>query len=176
MPPLPPSEATPDLLPHEIAGPVGYLPYPWPIMIGAGLLLLILLSLVGWALLAWRQRVKRRPPTARQIALDNLMRARAGAAQVGCYPFSIEVCHALRVFLGAEYALPATTQTSYEFLQTARGSKVFDAAGLTRRTDFLAKVDAVKFAQAEASATDNLELVSLAEELVKGGVPDVVAS
>ena len=81
----------------------------------------------------------------------------------------------LRGFLSAEHHLPATTQTSYEFLQTARQSGVFDAVRLEHLTRFLDKADAIKFARADATASDNLELVGLAEDLVKGGQDAVAA-
>ena len=98
------------------------------------------------------------------------------AAEAAPYEFSIEVCDVLRTFLGAEHHLPATTQTSYEFLQTAHGSGVFDADRLARLTRFLDKADAIKFARADASGADNAELASLAEDLVRGEVPDAVAA
>lgn len=174
MPPAS-TNAPADLLPHEIAGPVWYWPYPVPVMIGAGVVLLLLLALAVWAFVAWRRRRSRRPLTAREKALAALARARLWAAQAPPYDFSIEVCDVLRNFLGAEHHLPATTQTSYEFLQTARGSKVFEGDRLARLSRFLDKADAIKFARAEATAEDNTALADLAEDLVKGG-PDAGAA
>jgi hypothetical protein len=164
-----PADASADLLPHEIAGPVWYLVYPLPVMIAAGVVLLLLLGLAVWGLVAWRRRANRRPLSPREKALAALAAARGRAEASESYTFSIEVCDVLRVFLGAEHHLPATTQTSYEFLQTARGSGVFDEGRLRSLTRFLEKADAIKFARAEASSADNLELTGLAEELVKGG-------
>jgi hypothetical protein len=37
-------------------------------------------------------------------------------------------------------------------------------------------VDGIKFAHADATAADNDDLTALAEDLVKGEVPDAVAS
>lgn len=173
---MPPTNAMPqDLLPHEIVGPVGYWPYPLPVMIGAGAVLAILLGLLVWALVVWIRRRNRRPLTAKEKALAALSAARSLAEQAAPYLFSIEVCDVLRKFLGTEHRLPATTQTSYEFLQTARQSGVFDALRLEHLTSFLDKADAIKFARAAATGADNLELVGLAEDLVKGG-KDAVAS
>lgn len=174
MPPT--ADANADLLPHEIAGPVWYLPYPLPVMIAAGLVLLLALALAVRALVRWRKRKTRRILTARERALAALSAARKRAGEAAPYEFSIEVCDVLRSFLGAEHHLPATTQTSYEFLQTARGSALFDADRLARLTRFLDKADAIKFARADATAADNDELAMLAEDLVKGGVPDAVAA
>lgn len=173
---MPPADANTDLLPHEIAGPVWYLPYPLPVMIAGGVLLLLALALGIWAFVRWRRRKAQRILTARERALAAIAAARARAQEMAPYEFSIEVCDVLRSFLGSEHHLPATTQTSYEFLQTARGSAVFDADRLARLTRFLDKADAIKFARADATAADNDELAALAEDLVKGEVPDAVAA
>ncbi len=173
---MPPADAPANLLPHEIAGPVWYLPYPLPVMIAAGVALMVLLGLALWAFVAWRRRVNRRPLTPREKALAALERALAAAPEAPPYEFSIEVCDILRRFLGTEHRLPATTQTSYEFLQTARGSGVFDADRLARLTRFLDKADMSKFARAEATGADNTGLAALAEDLVKGDVADAVAA
>ena len=173
---MPPADANADLLPHEIAGPVWYLPYPLPVMIAGGVLLLLALALGIWVFVRWRRRKARRILTARERALAAIAAARARAEETAPYEFSIEVCDVLRSFLGSEHQLPATTQTSYEFLQTARGSALFDADRLARLTRFLDKADAIKFARADATARDNDELAVLAEDLVKGEVPDAVAA
>jgi hypothetical protein len=173
---MPPADPNADLLPHEIAGPVWYLPYPLPVMIALGVLALLLLALAIWAFVAWRRRVNRRPLTARERALAALAAARGRADAAAPYEFSIEVCDILRSFLGTEHRLPATTQTSYEFLQTARGSGIFDETRLRGLTRFLDKADAIKFARADATAADNAELAGLAEELVKGEQTHAVAA
>jgi hypothetical protein len=173
---MPAPDANTDLLPHEIAGPVWYLPYPLPVMIAVGVVVLLLLALGIWLLVRWRRNKARRILTAREKALAALAAAQGRAAEAPPYDFSIEVCDVLRTFLGAEHHLPATTQTSYEFLQTARGSGMFDAERLARLTRFLDKADAIKFARADASGADNAELAGLAEDLVKGEVPDAVAA
>lgn len=166
---MPPAAAPADLLPHEIAGPADYWFVPLPYLVAGGVVLLVLLALGIWALVAWRRRARRRPLTALEKALAALAAARARAEQSDPYGFIIEVCDVLRTFLSSEHHLPATTQTSYEFLQTARGSGVFDAGRLARLTRFLDKADAIKFARVDATAADNVELLGLAEDLVKGG-------
>ena len=173
MPPTNTATVPQDLLPHEIAGPVGYWPYPLPVMIGAGVVLALLLALLVWVLVVWLRR--RRPLTAKEKALAALSAARSGAEQAAPYLFSIEVCDVLRNFLGTEHRLPATTQTSYEFLRTARESGAFDQGRLDYLTRFLDKADAIKFARAAATGADNIELVGLAEDLVKGG-PNAAAA
>ncbi len=173
---MPPVDPNADLLPHEIAGPVWYLPYPLPVMIAAAAISILLLGAGIWAFVAWRRRANRRPPTAREQALSELARARAAAQSTPPYDFSIMVCDVLRTFLGCEHRLPATTQTSYEFLQTARVSGVFNDDRFGRLTRFLDKADAIKFARAEATGDDNAELTDLAENLVKGREADAVAA
>ena len=173
---MPAPDANTDLLPHEIAGPVWYLPYPLPVMIAVGVVVLLLLALGIWLLVRWRRNKARRILTAREKALAALAAAQGRAAEAPPYDFCIEVCDVLRTFLGTEHHLPATTQTSYEFLQTARGSGMFDADRLARLTRFLDKADAIKFARADASGADNAELAGLAEDLVKGEVPDAVTA
>jgi len=173
---MPPVDPNADLLPHEIAGPVWYLPYPLPVMIAAGAVALLLLGLTVWAFVAWRRRVNRRPLTAREKALAALAAARGRSAQAAPYEVSIDLCDILRPFLGAEYSLPAPTPTSYEFLRTARGSGIFDESRLGALSRFLDKADAIKFARADASVADNEELTGLAEELVKGGKAHAVTA
>jgi hypothetical protein len=168
MPPTDAANAPQDLLPHEIAGPVDYLPYPLPVLIWSGAVVVLLLGLLVWALVVWWRRRRRRPLTATARALAALSAARSAAQQTAPYLFSIEVCDVLRNFLAAEHRLPAATQTSYEFLQTARQSQVFDEERLGHLTRFLDKADAIKFARAAATSADNLELVAVAEDLVKG--------
>ncbi len=169
---MPPTNAVADLLPHEIAGPVDYWPYPVSFMVGAGAFVLILLALAVWGFVVWRRRASRRVLTARETAIAALARARISAAAAPPYLFSIEVCDVLRRFLSAEHRLPASTQTSYEFLQTARASSLFDTDRLADLGRFLDKADAIKFARAAADARDNIELVDLAENLVKGETSD----
>ncbi len=173
---MPPADANTDLLPHEIAGPLWYMPYPLWMMVTGAVVLLVVLAAAVWAFVAWRRSVNRRPLTAREKALAALAAARVRAGEADPYGFIIEVCDVLRNFLSAEHRLPATTQTSYEFLQTAQRSGKFDDDRLSRLTRFLDKADAIKFARADATGEDNAELAALAEDLVKGGMPDAVAA
>ena len=161
--------ATQDLLPHDIPAPLPYLEYPFWMVVTAGGAAIILLALLAWVVARWLRGRRPRDLSAKEKALTALARARSESGQAAPYLFSIEVCDVLRNFLGAEHHLPATTQTSYEFLQTARQSSVFDQGRLEHLTRFLGKADAIKFARASATGADNVELVGLAENLVKGG-------
>jgi hypothetical protein len=168
MPPA--AEAPQDLLPHDIAGPVWYLPYPLPVMIAIGCGILLLLGVAVWLLVRWLRR-QGPPPTPRERALASLAAAKTRAAEAEPYPFSIEVCDVLREYLGTEHKLPAPKLTSLEFLQMAQSVKLFDDRRLSDLAKFLEKADAIKFARAAAGAADNIELAGLAEELVRGGAP-----
>ncbi|MFM8887240.1 MAG: hypothetical protein ACKOKC_12620 [Chthoniobacterales bacterium] len=170
-----PTNAVTDLLPHDIPDPLPYWEcmiwflkgYPFWVCATFASVMLLLLTVLICIFAIWIRR-RRHIASAKEIALAALARARSGAEQAAPYLFSIEVCDVLRGFLSAEHHLPATTQTSYEFLQTARSSSVFDAVRLEHLARFLDKADAIKFARAAASAADNLELIGLAEDLVKG--------
>jgi len=165
-----PTNAVANLLPHEIAGPVDYLPYPLPVMIGAAVAIAVVLTSLLWLLMAWMRRRNQRPLTAKEKALAALARARIEAGQTAPYLISVEVCDVLRHFLLAEHHIPATTQTSYEFLQSAQSLVSPD-----KLTRFLDKADMIKFARAPATSTDNFELIDLADSIVKGET-DAVAS
>ena len=158
-----------DLLPHDIPAPFLYSEYPVWFLVARGVGALILAGLLAWGIVRLLRGRRPRDLSAKEKALVALARARSQAEQAAPYLFSIEVCDVLRNFLGAEHHLPATTQTSYEFLRTARQSSVFDAGRLEHLTRFLDKADAIKFARATATGADNAELVGLAEDLVRGG-------
>jgi hypothetical protein len=172
---MPPTDPNADLLPHEIAGPVWYLPYPLPVMIAAGVVLLLAVALALWVFIRWRRsRTQSLDPRQAALVALKLLRSRSGAADP--YEFSIAVCEVVRSFLAAQHSVPAPKLTSYEFLQAVQKLSLFDEDCMSKLTSFLEKVDGIKFAHADATAADNDELTALAEDLVKGEVPDAVAS
>jgi len=173
---MPPVDPNADLLPHEIAGPVWYLPYPLPVMIAAALVLLLLLAAAVWALVRWRQRKARRPLDPRQAALGALALLRPRIEASDPYDFSIVVCEIVRGFLAIEHRLPAPKLTSYEFLQAVQGGSLMGQDRMEKLSRFLEKVDAIKFARSEATIADNGELAELAENLVKEEVPHAVVA
>ena len=86
------------------------------------------------------------------------------------YAFSIEVSDVLRTFIGkAKFRLPATNQTSPEFLAAIARSPLFSAQDRTLLGRFAEKCDMIKFARIQATSEDNVELVTSALEFVQGG-------
>ena len=173
---MPPAATNADLLPHEIVGPVWYLPYPLPVMIAAGAVLLVLLGLAVWALVRWRRLPEGRSLHPREAALAALALLSARADAADAYEFSIAVCEIVRGFLAVEHRLPAPKLTTYEFLQAAQQGLLFEEDRMVKLSQFLEKVDAIKFARVDATGADNAELAGLAEDLVKGEVRDAVAA
>ena len=73
-------------------------------------------------------------------------------------------------FIGnAKFRLPATKQTSPEFLAAISGSPMFTESDRTLLGHFLEKCDLIKFARLQATSADNSELVESALAFVQGG-------
>lgn len=171
-----PADANTDLLPHEIAGPVWYLPYPMWMMLTAAVVLIVVLAAAVWAFVAWRRHRHQRTPEPREAAILALGLLRARMDQADSYEYSIAICEIVRSFLAAVHKLPAPKLTSYEFLKAAQSMQLFDEERMGHLSRFLEKADSIKFARASAGAEDNKELTDLAEDLVKGGTPDAAAA
>lgn len=171
-----PDAASQDLLPHDIAGPLSYLPYPLPVLIAMATGAALVIGLVVWAVATVLRRRRARAATARERARARLAEAERRADTDEPYNFSILVSDILRQFVTEEHHLAATTQTSHEFLRDIRGRQVFAADDLHQLERFLDKADMIKFARAAATAQDNRELLALAGGLVKGGAPHAAAA
>jgi hypothetical protein len=68
-----------------------------------------------------------------------------------------------------QYGIPATRQTSQEFLHSLSQSKAFSAADNILLKSFLDKSDLIEFAKFEATSADNRELWEKARQFVQGG-------
>lgn len=171
VPVAPPSPGETPLL-RDIAPPVYVFPYPVWMVVAAGAAAAIVVGLLAFAIVRWyRSRPGSPPPTAREIALEELETARASSATRDPYEFSIEVSDVLRTYVVARYGLPATRQTSPEFLAAVSDSPQISEAMRAPLARFLEKVDLIKFARMEAVASDNAELVELAIDFVRGESP-----
>jgi hypothetical protein len=152
---------------HDIAPPVDYsLIPPWLVFVIA-FVVLSLLGLVVW----WF--VKRRkpdlPPKApREIAIEELEQIRGEIEIMNPYQFSIRVSDILRRYVTQQYGLPATRQTSIEFLTATAKAPSFSADDKSLLEDFLNRCDLIKFAKYEATTSDSELLLEEAIRFVKG--------
>lgn len=169
----PPSSSPPPVEIRDIAPPVDVFPYPMWMVVVAALITAVILGLLGWLLVRWlRNRPGTPPPSATEIALGELEQLRQRVNELEPYAFSIAVSDVLRTFIGnARFRLPATRQTSPEFLAAISGSPLFSAEDRTLLGRFLERCDMIKFARVQATSDDNVELVESALAFVRGGRP-----
>jgi hypothetical protein len=153
---------------HDIAPPVDYsLIPPWLIFIGV-FAALSLLGLGAWWLS--RKRESSSPPKLpREIAFEELERIKYEIQRIGPYELSIRVSDILRRYVTHQYGLPATRQTSIEFLTALAKASPFSADEKSLLEDFLNRCDLIKFARYEATSTDSQLLLDEAIRFVKGG-------
>jgi Domain of unknown function (DUF4381) len=153
---------------HDIAPPLDYsLISPWLIFVIA-FVVLSLAGLVVWLLM--RRRKPALPPKVpREIALEELERISRAIERMNPYQFSIGVSDILRRYVTQQYGLPATRQTSIEFLTGLAKTSSFSAEEKSLLEDFLNRCDLIKFARYEATTSDSRLLLEEAIRFVKGG-------
>jgi hypothetical protein len=158
---------------HDIAPPVDYsLIPPWLVFVIA-FVVLSLLGLVVWWFVRWRKpELPSKPP--REIALEQLEQIRTDIERMSPYQFSIRVSDILRGYMTQQYGVPATRQTSIEFLTAAAKAPSFSADDKSLLEDFLNRCDLIKFAKYEATSSDSELLLEEAIRFVKGGQLAVV--
>ncbi len=170
----PASAPTPDAAPDPLAGlrdiaPPVDVPWPawvwWAIGVGSVIVLVLLVWLVVWLV---RRAPRTSPPTARQIALRALEELRAHIRDFDPYDFSVRVSDVLRTYVGAQFSLPVTSQTSPEFLASIADSPRFSPVDRELLAAFLDRCDMLKFARIEAHAEENSELLSAASAFAQG--------
>lgn len=156
---------------RDIAPPVDVFPYPpWMVAVAATVALVLLGLLIWWIVRLVRGRSGPPPPSAAAIALDALEKLRARVTEAEPYAFSIAVSDVLRTFISnGKFHLPATHQTSPEFLTAISHSPLFSANDRTLLARVLEKCDMIKFAHVHATSADNAELVESALAFVRGG-------
>ncbi len=171
-------QPTPDpaTLLRDIAPPVDVFPYPVWMVVIAALLALILLGLLLWIIVKWCRRQAISPPLLpHERALQQLAEARAQAPTADPHQFGAQVSDILRAYIGQRYGLPATRQTSPEFLAAAADSPLFSDEKRAALSTFLEKTDLLKFAHFEATSEENLALCDSAEQVVRGDQPALAA-
>jgi hypothetical protein len=160
---------------RDIAPPVDFFPYPLRMVIVAGVLLAGLLLLIVWAIVRW---IKRRPstvlPTPRAAALQRLEEARLKIDLLAPYAFSILVSDVLRHYVSAQFQVPATRQTSPEFLAGVADAPTFSDNEKSLLSEFLEASDLIKFAKAEAGRHESEVLLEQAIQFVKGEAHELV--
>jgi hypothetical protein len=153
---------------HDIAPPVDYsLIPPWLVFV-ITFLILSLLGLVAWWFVQ-RPKPELPPKAPREIALGELEQIRGEIDRMSPYQFSIRVSDILRRYVTQQYGLPATRQTSIEFLTAAAKAPSFSADEKSLLEDFLNRCDLIKFARYEATTSDSELLLEEAIRFVKGG-------
>ena len=153
---------------HDIAPPVDYsLIPPWLVFV----IVFVALSLLG--LVVWLFAKRRKPPLPpklpREIALEEIERISHEIEKMSPYQFSIRVSDILRKYVTQQYGLPATRQTSIEFLTALAKASPFSAEEKSLLEDFLNRCDLIKFARYEATTSDSELLLGEAIRFVKGG-------
>jgi hypothetical protein len=158
---------------EDIVGPVWFWPYPLWMTIGVAVLALILfLGVIVWWLRRKPSRLKSLMP--REAALRDLDELAARLAGMEPYAFGIAVSEALRRYLTRQHGLPATTQTSQEFL--AGLASRFDPSIKERLSAFLERTDLLKFARAEAAEAEMREVLDTARTIINLPSPAEVSS
>jgi len=153
---------------HDIAPPIDYsLVPPWLVFVGV-FVALSLLGLVAW-LFARRRKPLVPPKLPREIALEELERISHEIERMSPYQFSIRVSDILRKYVTQQYGLPATRQTSIEFLTALAKASPFSTEEKSLLEDFLNRCDLIKFARYEATNSDSELLLQEAIRFVKGG-------
>ena len=153
---------------HDIAPPVDYsLIPPWLVFVIAFVVLSLLGLVVWW--LAQRRKPDLPPKAPREIALGELEQIRGEIEKMTPYQFSIRVSDILRRYVTQQYGLPATRQTSIEFLTATAKAPSFSADDKSLLEDFLNRCDLIKFAKYEATTSDSELLLEEAVRFVKGG-------
>ena len=153
---------------HDIAPPLDYsLIPPWLVFVIA-FVALSLLGLVVW-LFARRRKAVLPPKLPRDIALEELERIGCEIERMSPYQFSIRVSDILRKYVTQQYGLPATRQTSIEFLTALAKASPFSSEEQSLLEDFLNRCDLIKFARYEATTSDSELLLGEAIRFVKGG-------
>ena len=154
----------------EIAPPVDFFPYPLWMVAAAGALLALILFFLGRAIIRWwKNRPVAMPPDPRAEALAKLEAARMQVERLAPYAFSILVSDILRTYASDKYKLPATRQTSPEFLAAAAASPYFSPAEKSLLGEFLGGCDLIKFSQVDAGNMESKRLLEEAIRFVKGG-------
>jgi hypothetical protein len=157
-----PENWRPNASPYDIP----FLPL-WAVIVLSVLATLAIVGLVWWLRRRWKKAAA--PPTPpRQMALDSLQNLQPQIESEAPGDFTVEVASVLRRFVVGQYGIPATRQTSQEFLQSLTQSAAFSEEDQALLKSFLEKSDLIEFAKFQATQVDNRELWEKARQFVVG--------
>ncbi len=148
---------------------IPFLPF-WLIILLTVLVTLLLVALVWWLRARWK-KAQIPPPPPRQTALEGLEVLQPQIETEIPAAFTVEVASVLRSFVVGQYGIPATRQTSQEFLQSLSQSTTISVADQSLLKSFLDKYDLIEFAKFQATSVDNRDLWEKARQFVVGGQP-----
>ncbi len=135
-------------------------------LVVAVVVVLVLAGLIFWWLRS-RKQPEQAPPTPGEIARRALSELDGRAAEMAAYPFAIEVSDVLRKFFHDSFQLPATRQTSPEFLVGVSTLPQIPENQQSALEDFLRAVDAAKYSGVEDEAFDGGQLLATARLVVE---------
>jgi len=131
---------------------------------------ILVIAVIAFAAWRWHKRVGPipPPPDPRRVALEALQRLSGAEGEaLSALEFVVAVAEILRRFLEARHEMPASRQTTEEFLDNLERSNQFTAVVQEQLRRFLGRCDAVKFAAVDANAEVRSGLVFETVKLVK---------
>lgn len=142
----------------------------WPVILGAGGVLLVGGGVAGWVLLRGR-RTRRAQVSAWELAMRRLAELEARGAPpaddpAACDAWFVELSAIVRAYVEGRYRLRAPELTTEEFLTEARRIPELDGAHRDLLGSFLERCDRVKFAGWRPEASESLELLGVARAFV----------
>ena len=152
-----------DAPPPEFVPPPPLIPAWLPWLVGAVAAPLLLAA--GW-LVSRRRPRPGKPPPPDQWALQELGRLDASPPSDPA-AFHTALSDVVRRYLAERFGLPATRQTTAEFLETVRRSGRLSAEQQRLLAEFLERCDLAKFAPVGASADECGEAAALARAFVE---------
>ncbi len=161
---------------RDIRGPIDIVPaWLWPAAIAAGLLLL---AAAAWAFVRWRRRpaASVATPSAEDVALARLERARSLMEPGRAREFGGAVSDAVRQYVEARFGLRAARRTTEEFigdLLRERAPALAEHRDLL--SDFLSHCDLAKFARLPLGPDEMEAMLGSARRFVESGRPVAVA-
>lgn len=154
---------------RDIEPPVDVFPWPiWMVVLVGIVLLLVLIGVIVGVFLLTRRKPIVIPPTPREVAVRELERLREKVGVLDPYDFSVAVSDVLRTFIGQQYYLRATQQTSPEFLASISEAPQFSDDDRGLLSHFMDRCDLIKFARINATSEDSAELLQRAIAFVQG--------